>query len=434
MQFPRSSQLDDRRRRVLTEEVIGGAGAESGEPAGDSPAKPSARRRRSAAAVRPYGDTALLDKQPRITDLIPQRYGVLALWFLAGVTVVAGLESLYAFLPELASKTADGTLAAFDLEAEGSLAAWFSSSTLSLASAVAVVIFSIRRHKADDYHGRYRIWLWAALCWLVMSMDEGGSLHEAFQELMSYATGQRGYGDGSIWWIGVYSFALGAVGTRLALEMRDCRSSTASLFIAAGCYVAAVVARLNVILPDAGSLRVMVEEGAEMSGNLFLLFAMTLHARYVILDAQGLLPAKKEKPAKPPKAEKPEKPKAEKAEKKADSEPKPAAAEAAPGRSWFRKAKIDPAHTSPPAPKHQPAKSAPPLAAAVKSASRRAEAETDYEEDEAPRHARKHNHESRPDHRRDEADDYRENRRMSKAERKALRREQSRSRQEDDDA
>ena len=432
MQFPRSSQLDDRRRRVLTEEVIGGAGAESGEPAGDSPAKPAARRRRSAAAVRPYGDTALLDKQPRITDLIPQRYGVLALWFLAGVTVVAGLESLYAFLPELASKTADGTLAAFDLEAEGSLAAWFSSSTLSLASAVAVVIFSIRRHKADDYHGRYRIWLWAALCWLVMSMDEGGSLHEAFQELMSYATGQRGYGDGSIWWIGVYSFALGAVGTRLALEMRDCRSSTASLFIAAGCYVAAVVARLNVILPDAGSLRVMVEEGAEMSGNLFLLLAMTLHARYVILDAQGLLPAKKEKPAKPPKAEKPEKPKAEKAEKKAEAEAKPAAAEA--GRSWFRKAKIDPAHTSPPAPKHQPAKSAPPLAAAVKAASRRAEPETDYEEDEAPRHARKHNHESRPDHRRDEADDYRENRRMSKAERKALRREQSRSRHEDDDA
>ena len=34
----------------------------------------------------------------------------------------------------------------------------------------------------------------------------------------------------------------------------------------------------------------MLEEGAEMVGNLFLLLAMVLHARYVILDAEGLLP------------------------------------------------------------------------------------------------------------------------------------------------
>lgn len=427
MSFPRSSQLDDRRRRVLTEEVIGGASPDA--TAVNSLSKTSARRRRSASAVRPYGETALLDKQPRIIDLIPQHYGVLALWFLAGVTIVAGLEALYAFLPELAAKTADGTLAAFDLAAEGSLAAWFSSSTLSLAAAVAVVVYSIRRHKADDYHGRYRIWLWAAACWLAMSMDEGGSLHEAFQELMSYATGQRGYGDGSIWWIGAYCFALGAVGTRLTLEMRDCRSSTAALFMAAGCYAAAVIARLDWILPDAGSLQVMVEEGAEMAGNLFLLFAMTLHARYVILDAQGLLPAKQQKPAKEPKAEKPvqaEKPKAEKADKKAAAQAQPAASESAPTRSWFRKAKVDPAHASPPAPKHQGAKSPAPAAVAAKTPSRQAESEADY--DDAPRPARRARH----DNRRDEADDDRDDRRLSKAERKALRREQNRQRRDDE--
>ncbi|HUY93338.1 MAG TPA: hypothetical protein VMV10_31720 [Pirellulales bacterium] len=428
MQLPRSSQLDDRRRRVLTEEVIGGAGPDSASAA-SSLSKASSRRRRSAAAVRPYGDTALLDEQPRITDLIPRRYGVLALLFLAGVTAVAGLEALYAFLPELASKTADGTLAAFDLEAEGSLAAWFSSSTLSLAAAVAVVTYSIRRHKADDYHGRYRIWLWAAACWLVMSMDEGGSLHEAFRELMSGATGRRGYGDGSIWWIGLYSFALGAVGTRLALEMRDCRSSTASLFVAAGCYAAAVLAKLDLIFPGAGALRVMVEEGAEMAGDLCLLFAMTLHARYVILDAQGLLPAKQEQPAKPPKAEKPAKPekaKPEKVDRTAAAEAEPAAAEPAPSRSWFRKSKIDPAHGHPPAPKHQGAKSPPPVAAAAKPSARPAEIEDD--DDDAPRHARR----SRHDNRRDESADDRNNRPLSKAERKALRREQNRLRDEDE--
>jgi hypothetical protein len=34
----------------------------------------------------------------------------------------------------------------------------------------------------------------------------------------------------------------------------------------------------------------MLEEGAEMIGNLLLLLAMGLHARHVLLDAEGLLP------------------------------------------------------------------------------------------------------------------------------------------------
>ena len=424
MSFPRS-QLDDRRRRVLTEEVIGPA--QPADEAGTASQSKPSDRRRSAVRVRPYGDAALMDRQPRITDLVPQRYSMLALLFLAGVTLVAGLEALYAWLPELASKTAEGTIDAIDLAAEGSLAAWFASTTLALASVSAVVVYSIRRHKADDYHGRYRIWLWAAACWMLLSMDEGGSLHEGFTELMSYLADQRGFGDGSIWWISAYSLLLGTVGTRLMLEMRECRASTAALLVTAVCYAAAVVARLNVFLPDSHMQRVMVEEGCEMVGNLFLLFAMTLHARYTILAAQGRLPAKKEKPAKPkPKVEQPAKTeKPAKAEKKVEPAAKPAAA-AAPGRSWFRKTKIDPAHNGPPAPKHAPAKSAP----AARPPARRAEVddELDYDDDPPARYAR----DARPGAR-DESDVDDADRRLSKAERKALRREKNRSRRDDDE-
>src|SRR6185312_7497859 len=79
MSFPRS-QLDDRRRRVLTEEVIGPAQPADGAAGTASQSKPSDRRR-SALRVRPYGDAALMDRQPRITDLVPQRYSMLALLF-----------------------------------------------------------------------------------------------------------------------------------------------------------------------------------------------------------------------------------------------------------------------------------------------------------------------------------------------------------------
>lgn len=223
-----------------------------------------------------------MDEQLRVTDFVPRRYITLLLWFLVAVTVVTGLEALYAWMPEIAKHTTDGRIAALDLDSEGSLGAWFSSFILQLAAAMALVVFAIRRHKEDDYHGRYRIWVWAAVCWQMMSIDESASLHEGFKELMTLTTGQRVLGDGSIWWVAAYALVLGTMGVRLVLEMRICRSSTTGLFLAALCYVAAVVAQLGVIVPDLGARAVMVEEGCEMAGGVFLLLAMSLHARYVI--------------------------------------------------------------------------------------------------------------------------------------------------------
>ena len=228
-----------------------------------------------------------MDRQLRVTDLVPRKYLTLLLWFLSGVTVIAGLEALYAWMPELAGRTTDGRIATLDLDSEGSLGAWYSSFILQLAAVMALVVFVVRRQKADDYHGRYRIWAWAALCWQVMSIDESASLHEGFKELMTLTTGQRVLGDGSIWWVAAYALILGTMGVRLVLEMRVCRGSTATLFLSGTCFVAAIVAQMGGVWPDQGARAVMLEEGFEMAGGVLLLLAMTLHARYVILAAQG---------------------------------------------------------------------------------------------------------------------------------------------------
>jgi len=231
-----------------------------------------------------------MDEQLRLTDLIPRRLPIFAILLVVGLAMVVGLEILYAWMPELSARTTDGRVAALDLDGEGSLAVWFSSFVLLLAAAMALVVYSVRRHRQDDYQGYYRIWLWAAACWMLMSIDETSSLHEGFKEMMVWVTGARVFGDGSIWWVAAYGFLLGAVGSRLLLDMRECRLSASALVTAAGCYVLAVVAQLGWILPESGARGVMLEEGAEMIGNLMLLLAMGLHARYVILDAEGLLP------------------------------------------------------------------------------------------------------------------------------------------------
>jgi len=242
-----------------------------------------------------YGDASFMDDQLRLTDLIPRRLTTFILLFLGGVACVLGLEALYAWMPELMPLTHENSpVAAFDLDGEGSLAVWFSSVVLLLAGVAALIVYYVRRHKNDDYQGRYRIWLAAAACWVVMSIDETSSLHEGFKEMMTHITGTRLYGDGSLWWAVPYFFILGVVGSRLLVDMRKCILSSATLAMAAVCYIVAVAAQLQWIMPEMGAKGIMLEEGAEMIGNLFLLTAMGLHARYVILDAEGLLPSTRE--------------------------------------------------------------------------------------------------------------------------------------------
>lgn len=286
MSFRRGNQLDERRRRLLSESRFDGT-ARVGARSGGRRSPDTADRSRN------YGDASFLDEQLRLTDLAPRRLSVLLLIFVVGVGIIVGLEALYIWMPRIAATTSDGSVATFDLDDEGSLAVWFSSITLTLAAAMAVIVFSVRRYKKDDYRGHYRIWLWAACCWLLMSIDETASLHEGFKEMMTWLTGARLQGDGSLWWVAAYVFLLGAIGVRLLLDMRQCRLSAGSFLAGGGCYVLAVVVQLQWILPESGARGIMVEEGAEMLGNLFILLAMALHARFVILDAQGLLPPRR---------------------------------------------------------------------------------------------------------------------------------------------
>jgi len=281
--FRQSGQRDPRRRRVLADLVLGRV------PGAD---RPDGVWGRSSVESRSknYGDAAFLDEQLRLTDLIPRRIGVYAYLFVAGAAVVAGLLALHGSVPRLAATMGERAVAAFDLGGNGTLAAWFSSTLLLLSAIGCVLVYTIRRHKKNDYQGHYRVWLWAAWCWLLLSIDRTAGLHEGFSGLMIWLTGTPLHGDGSAWWMIGYFFLLGGIGTRLALDMREYRVSLA-LFVSVGvCHAAAVAARLGWIGPTDAARAVLFAEGARLSGNLLLLLAVGLHARHVLLDAEGLLP------------------------------------------------------------------------------------------------------------------------------------------------
>jgi hypothetical protein len=283
--FRQSGQRDDRRRRVFCD-----AHWEF-----EASAHPRRRRNRSAAWEPPvrrsenYGDGEFLDELPRLIDLVPTRLPVLLVLALVGFGMIAGLEALHAWMPD-SLLAVDGRVAALDVGSGGSLAGWFASATLALAALVAVVVHSVRRHRSDDYHGRYRVWMWAALCWLLLSVEQVANLREGLGQMLVRVTGTPIYGDGSLWWIVVYGFFVGAIGTRLLVDMLPCHASAAALAAAGACACLSIACRFGWVFPEVGATQAMVAAGWQLSGSFLTLAAMVLHGRHVILDAAGLLP------------------------------------------------------------------------------------------------------------------------------------------------
>ncbi len=282
--FRRYGQRDERRRRLLTDDLY------------DQEDLPGCRVWTEDAPTprksENYGDAEFLQQQLRLLDLVPRRLIVLAVLFSAAAAVIVGLEFAYAWMVGRAA-AGGTTLTALDVAAKGSLACWFSSLMLLAAAVAALLIYSVRRHRTDDYQGRYRVWIWAAGGCFLLATDQAAGLREAFREMMISLTGTPLLGNGDPWWVVAYAIILGAIGSRLLMDVRFCPLSVCALSGAAVAHGLAVAQRFGLMVFDGGANKVMYLTGSEMAGNLLLLAAFGSFARHVVLDAEGLLPRRR---------------------------------------------------------------------------------------------------------------------------------------------
>jgi hypothetical protein len=285
MQLFHGHQRDERRRRVVAEDH--GADASTSTK---TAAPPRARK------AEPYTPGARLENQRRVSDLVPKGYLSIGLFFLIGLVAIAGLAAAHLYLPEIAAWAKEGS-AALELGSRGSLASWLSSLLLGLAGMASLLIYSIRRHKLDDYRGHYRWWFVAGLAWLVMSVDATAGIHDLFSVAMTRLTGHAAPAGGQVWWIGGWGLLLAVTAVRLLLDMRQCRSGLLMIVLALVLWSAALGVQLNGQQFTGIPIR-LVSETLKLSGHLLLLLGVTLYARHVILHAQGLLPARNQKPRK----------------------------------------------------------------------------------------------------------------------------------------
>lgn len=285
-QFRRSGQRDDRRRRLLVEEGLAGDDSVSTASASNGRG-PAARRSRH------YGDAEFLRRSRRLFDLLPRGWGA---WFVLaalGLAVVGLIELAYAKLPpEFVQATAT-----FDLLAPGSLARWVGSLMLLTGAALSALIYAVRRHRTDDYRGRYRRWLVAAFVCAALAADEAAGIFPTLLTAVEHFSGSgwlRAH-----WPVLVGGLALAGLSLcfRPLWELRECPPALALAIASALTLTAAVVFRWMTWEWAAMQHHAMACKGADLAGYGLALLALGLFGRYCLLDAEGRYDAAEEEPS-----------------------------------------------------------------------------------------------------------------------------------------
>jgi hypothetical protein len=399
-----SRNRDDRRRRVLAE---AGDLASVTATKDDLGSQPSGRSEKSPR----YSAPGRRENHVRATDFLPRSITAIALWFSLALAAVAGLLAGSICYVNTSGSDSLGVAPLFDQG--GSLANWFSSFVFILAAVGSVLIYTVRRHKLDDYRGSYRLWLWCAAAWLVMSIDATANLHAPFSRALAHISGWSLLADGALWWIAVWGGILAILSLRLVLELRESRPAQGSVVGTNLLWVAALAIDYGWFPAIAPRHAATAAIGCRLLGQIALLLGVGVYARHVLLDAEGLLTHRPSKPRREKPVKKP------KAEKQSPTQSAPAA------ESARKTGRVDPPH--------KPAVPVSQQAGPVRSRDRvgASRSASDEEDETDSRHENRRS--SYADYGDDEDDDsYGDNHKLSKAERKRLRKQMRRQERDEE--
>lgn len=291
MGLRRIAACDQRRRRVLIEEHLNVVGGE-GEPDAQRQPPPSVGRLKGQS----YSDAAALSAQTSSIAVLASRPLTLVLISLACLVAVVGLLTLYSHWQLWPLGTWQRSLSCLDVQRPGSLATWICSLMLSAAAFQGIQIYRLRRHKKDDYRGRYRVWAWFPMLLLAMASGVATGVQRELTTLLVRTI----WGDDALELASRLPLALVflwlPVAVRLSLEMRPTRWSLGFLAAATIGYASGVIVAQIPVQPFNGMLVDLISSTLLMAGHLGVFVAVLSFGRHVYLDSQGLLPAQDTKP------------------------------------------------------------------------------------------------------------------------------------------
>lgn len=282
----------ERRRRFLSDDAEDVANEEIGQPlrATDSV------KRNIDSATKCYTEAASVAAQRAVCTLFPSRLLSIALVVSACLMLAGGCLLLHVAVPPIASVLPVEDVAFLRLDDRGSVGRWLASVLMMAAGSLAVFIYSLRRHRTDDYHGRYRVWLWILCGCVLASLAETTGLGQLARAVCRRAAEWTSVRSGVLWPI-IISLVAMAIGTRLYFEIRRCRWAVAALAAAAcGFLIAATAGQDWPVKWGVG--KPLVVHGSWLSAYAFVLATFLLYARHVQLEVSGAIVA----PEKPKRA------------------------------------------------------------------------------------------------------------------------------------
>jgi len=249
-------------------------------------------------AMASYDPEAHPERLPGPATRLPTGWGGLTLAALAILLPVVGALAVATSGPLLGRPLLVGggrfagtvTAAADCLDPRGvaSLQGWLAQVCLVVAAGVALVVRQMRRHRRDDYKGRFRAWGWLAALFMVASCAGALPVGRLVSAALADATGLMPGPGGIGWWIGLASLAFAVIAPWAVLPLHE-RAATASWLVLAlvAWGAAAAAAWLG-----AGRDEILIAgQSAWCLGAALAAVAMLAAARSVIREIRGLCTA-----------------------------------------------------------------------------------------------------------------------------------------------
>ncbi len=270
-----------RRRRVLNEEVLSasniatrtGSIASTLEP-GDTPR---------------YGAGANIENHPQVTSFVPRRFRTLSLIAIGGLAAGTVAELAAHYADSLSELTQVVTPSEITEVFATRLVAWTSAALLLLTFCYTRLIFSLRRHRVDDYRGRYRVWRTAGWAAILLSVNAVLGAHELVARCLGNLVDWQLLPSHAGWWLAPAALLGGWLLIKLVIDAAECRSALTVYLLAVACLTVAGVHSAGWSPQWAADWPGLLSRSLPLAGHTMLLVGSLLFARYVILDVQGLI-------------------------------------------------------------------------------------------------------------------------------------------------
>jgi hypothetical protein len=287
-----ASQRRDQRRRLVV----------SWNRSADTPSSSQPETRRLAD----YSPEALPEHQPSLATLLPAGLGGFALTAacllaLLAAAVGVGLWEAVTAGPVFGRNATRfaATLASarrcLDVQSLLSLGGWLAQICLIVATATALIVRLMRRHRRDDYQGRYRAWGWLAGLFALTACAGQVPLGELFAAFVSDATGISLGPDGMGWWVLTAGLLYGAIGLWGVLPLHERAATGIWLSLCFAAWAASAACGWvgqGQTLPDQAvegrTLAAAVGNTCWMAGAVLAAIAMLAAARTVLREVRGL--------------------------------------------------------------------------------------------------------------------------------------------------